>query len=344
MKLYRILALSSAAVIAFSGCSDTEEISAGIPTVTKLAADNINKRESVVVYGENFTANGTTPRVFLDGELLPADSVKFANSNRLEFVPPEIPGSHSVRLIVANDTTAALNFTLNDVREIETVIIPAGNFEMGSNNGLGDEKPVHRVTLSHAFEMSRFEISQAVYKDVISANPSLEDNENLPVYNVNFIDAINFCNALSEKQNLSACYSITGNEVEFNEKANGWRLPTEAEWEYACRAGGADQDDLLGEFAWYVGNSGLALHTPGKLTANSFGLYDMLGNVWEWCYGDIYEYTAESEIDPVHVTTGVETKILRGGAFNSGNIFCRITNRMQPEDKTFSGIRIVKNK
>ena len=153
------------------------------------------------------------------------------------------------------------------------VSIPAGSFLMGSNDGRKDEKPVHTVKVS-GFEMSAYEITQGQYKAVMGENPShFLENDNLPVEKVSWLDAIKFCNALSYQMNLNACYNEDKRVCNYS--MNGFRLPTEAEWEYACRAGnltnynsGNDASNLA-HTAWYIDNSGHRTHPVGVKSPNS---------------------------------------------------------------------------
>jgi formylglycine-generating enzyme required for sulfatase activity len=197
---------------------------------------------------------------------------------------------------------------------IKMVPIPGGTFEMGTNVGPGDDKPVHSVTLS-AFEMSATEITQGQYKAVMGTNPSMfTGDDNLPVENVSWNDAVAFCRALSQK---------TGGE---------FRLPTEAEWEYACRAGTTtvynlgDAESDLARAGWYNSNSNSTTHPVGQKTPNSWGLYDMHGNVWEWCNDWYATYSSDSVTNPTGPSTG-SSHLRRGGCWHNYAWFCRSANR-----------------
>lgn len=157
---------------------------------------------------------------------------------------------------------------------MELVYVPAGSFMMGSNNGDADEKPVHEVTIKEGFYMGRYEVKQAEWQQVMGNNPSNFKGDNLPVEQVSWDDAQSFISKL-------------------NERGDGfkYRLPTEAEWEYACRAGTTgDYAGDVNEMAWFSENSGNKTHTVGGKRPNAWGLADMHGNVWEWC-ADYYHET-----------------------------------------------------
>ncbi|MDT8325435.1 MAG: formylglycine-generating enzyme family protein, partial [Bacteroidota bacterium] len=175
----------------------------------------------------------------------------------------------------------------DDFTRHEMVIIPAGSFTMGDASGAHhtNERPARTVSLN-SFQLSRLEVSQALYQDVMGSNPSKAKGDNRPVESMTWYDALRFCNALSEREGLTPVYTDidAGPKADFS--ADGYRLPTEAEWEYACRAGtttpyytGSSIADLE-RCAWFSGNSNGTTQERGQLAANAFGLYDMHGNVF----------------------------------------------------------------
>ena len=216
------------------------------------------------------------------------------------------------------------------------VLIPAGTFWMGDStgNGYSGERPFHQVTITRAFLMSRTEVTQAQWKAVMGANPSAFKGDSLPVENVSWYDAAAYCNRLSRKEGLDTCYTWSGTDYSCDFTANGYRLPTEAEWEYACRAGTrTDYHTGNGDWAldlagWHVGNSGRETHPVGSKQPNAFGLYDMHGNVLEWCW-DWYSsnyYTSNPATDPRGPATG-SVRVLRGGMWAIGASNCRSAYR-----------------
>jgi formylglycine-generating enzyme required for sulfatase activity len=219
------------------------------------------------------------------------------------------------------------------------VPIPAGTFTMGDANGDDDETP-HQVTLTKGFDLGVYEVTQEQYEKVMGKNPSkFKGKQKNPVEMVSWNDAVEFCRKLSD---------LPG------EKSTGYvyRLPTEAEWEYACRAGTktkysfGDSESELGVYAWYVKNSGRTTHPVGGKKPNAWGLYDMHGNVWEWCQ-DVYDskaYESRSGItqNPLS-TSGSGYRVLRGGSwFRSRYARSALRNGDTPGDRNFYfGFRVV---
>lgn len=237
----------------------------------------------------------------------------------------------------AKDSRRA-SISLHDQMRDRMVPIKAGKFKMG-DDGIGFVE----VTLS-PFRMDKYPVTQALYQQVMANNPSRFKGEDRPVEKVSWFDAIEFCNALSRKCGLDEAYDINGEQVNRKSEANGYRLPTEAEWEYACRAGTkGDSYGDLDEVAWYSKNSDGETHGVGQKKANDFGLYDMLGNVWEWC-GDRYGYYSKEPVsDPVGVERG-SSRVIRGGSWYVDARGVRSTNRLSSSPGNryyFLGFRLV---
>jgi formylglycine-generating enzyme required for sulfatase activity len=219
---------------------------------------------------------------------------------------------------------------------MKLVWIPPGEFEMGSNDGESNEKPVHTVKISKGYYMGIYEVTQEQYRKVMGTNPSaFKGEDNLPVEQVCWDDTIEFCKRLSQKEGKT------------------YRLPTEAEWEYACRAGTTskfsfgDSESQLVDYAWYSQNSGNKTHPVGSLKPNAWGLYDMQGNLWEWC-NDWYAsdwYSKGPAENPLNESYGdKECRVLRGGCWSLNAGYCRVANRINywPDFRFyFDGFRIV---
>jgi formylglycine-generating enzyme required for sulfatase activity len=233
------------------------------------------------------------------------------------------------------------------------VSIPGGTFQMGSNNTAlesetgNDEEPVHSVTVS-SFYMDSTDVTQASYQSLMGVNPSYFNTgasaSRRPVESMTWYDAVLYCNARSKHDGYDTVYSYTsigfysggtaGNgcdslgNLTINYTQNGYRLPTEAEWEYACRAGStadyywgqsyplqpsADTAEISAH-AWWL-NSNDSTQPVATKPANAFGLHDMSGNVWQWCNDWYGSYSAGAQTNPTGPSTG-SSRVLRGGSWN----------------------------
>ncbi|MCY3021008.1 MAG: SUMF1/EgtB/PvdO family nonheme iron enzyme [Planctomycetota bacterium] len=222
----------------------------------------------------------------------------------------------------------------------ELVLLPAGPFVMGDKAGRPDETP-HTVSVS-SFYIDRHPVTQEFYQRVMDANPSKRRGAKNPVEQLKWTEAARFCNKCSELDGLTPCYDEK--TWGCNLAADGYRLPTEAEWEYACRAGSTTQycygDDprLLPQYAWLAPQSGGTPRPVGQKLPNRWGLYDMHGNVWQWC-NDYYaaDYYKESpQEDPTGPKTG-DKRVLRGGAWDCPPERCRAGYRFK-EFPTFGDV------
>ncbi len=245
--------------------------------------------------------------------------------------------------------------------ELPMGAIPPGMFSMGSSQGGSDETPRHEVQLPRGFLMGRTQVTQRLYRAVMGENPAYKKaSDQHPVESVSWFDAVRFCNALSRACELEEAYTIgEGDEpkVSCRFDAHGFRLPTEAEWECAAKAGqdfkysGSDDPD---EVAWYDENSDDETHPVAQKKPNAWGLYDMSGNVWEWCWDwyDEDEYKNRVRLSGCQVTIinqpeGPKTSFihtLRGGSYDSVTKFLRSSfrNRGESEDWVrYYGFRLV---
>jgi formylglycine-generating enzyme required for sulfatase activity len=199
------------------------------------------------------------------------------------------------------------------------VDLPGGRFGMGSAEGdpraYPDEHPRHEVEVG-AFAMAKYVVTQKLYREVMNSDPGDPQGDDLPANNVSWFDAVRFCNALSVKEGLRPAYLIGEGEepvVEQNPTVDGFRLPTEAEWEYAARAGTTsaysfgDDEARLDKYAWWSHNSKYQPHPVGTRKPNPWGLFDVHGNVYEWCWDPYGPY------DKPRPTGG--DRVVRGGSF-----------------------------
>ena len=213
------------------------------------------------------------------------------------------------------------------------VRINGGTFTMGSPaheaGHSEDEGPQHQVTVN-SFYMGKYEVTQNEYQHIMGTNPSNFKGYSLPVEQVSWFDAIEYCNKRSQREGLMPAYTRSGDNVTWNRNANGYRLPTEAEWEYACRAGtttayntGASINNNTG---WYNANSNGSTQPVGQKPANAWGLYDMHGNVWEWCWDWFGGYASGAQTDPTGVSSE-SFRVFHGGGWNDSAVHLRSASR-----------------
>ena len=251
--------------------------------------------------------------------------------NAVWLLIPAILSAASCRKVESPGVEQKAPETVTTKGGIEMVLIPAGRFQMGRADGEADQAPVHEVRLD-AFLMDRYEMTQqqcdrlAADNEWLASNSSNFKGATLPAEMVHWHIAALYCNQRSLDEGLEACYDEEG---ACNFEADGYRLPTEAEWEYACRAGTdgdysfGDDPRLLKQYAWFAGNAGKKTHPVAAKKPNAWGLYDMHGNVAEWCndpYGEDY-YKASRHSNP-HGPAEGEKYVLRGGSFLSSETAC----------------------
>ena len=282
--------------------------------------------------------------------------------------------SHSEKTTTANEK----EMNEKEINNMETnlpenfVLISGGTFQMGSPEDEAwrvEDETLHTVTVSD-FYMSIYELTQAEYREVVGTNPSSFLGDNLPVENISWLDAVRFCNARSEKEGLTPVYTIDNQNVTWNRSANGYRLPTEAEWEYACRAGtttpfntetsiSAEECNYYGHYPYEIENNYFSqgnLDTqPGEyrqttvavdsFSPNRWGLYNMHGNVGEWVWDYYGAYGTDEQTDPTGAETGT-LRVYRGGGWNdfAKNMRSAYRATLAEEKGSFNiGIRLVRN-
>lgn len=252
------------------------------------------------------------------------------------------------------------------------ILVEGGTFSMGSPDSeawRSDDETQHTVTVSD-FYMSAFEVTQAEYQAVTGSNPSAFSGEDLPVESVSWMDAITYCNARSQMEGLEPAYTIGGQAVTWNRGANGYRLPTEAEWEYACRAGtetpfntetsiSAEESNYWGHYPYLIEDNyfnqsnletrpGVYRETTvevGSFQPNAWGFYDMHGNVGEWVWDYYGDYNTQAQTDPAGPDSGV-MRVNRGGGWNdfAKNLRSAYRATLPQDSAVFNvGFRLVRN-
>ena len=286
-----------------------------------------------------YTLNGATPDtssyIYTAPILIDSTKVITARAYRTGWTPsPVVTASYTI-----------------PVPPPEMILVEGGVFNMGNelNNDYENELPVHQVTLS-SYYIGTHEINQSEWIAVMGSNPAATPNINKPVEKVSWYSILAYCNKLSIQEGLTPVYSINGltnptswgniptsnnlvwNAAVCNWSADGYRLPTEAEWEFAAKGGTPTQSfiysggDDLSLVGWYSGNSGAVTQRGSLKQANTLGLFDMSGNVWEFCW-DLYgTYASWNQTNPTGAFSGI-TRIVRGGSWYSSEEYCRVSAR-----------------
>lgn len=325
------------------------------PKITSLS-------QTIAQTGQIIQINGTDFGAIKGDNYVMFGTVKATNyaswtDNAISVEVPDLAsGQVDIYVYVNNMQSNKVSFTIQQKAKpvVETSEVPAGTFMMGSSDPkAGDSYPQHKVTLSKTILVGKTEVTQAQYKKVMNQlNPSRIKDDNNPVEQLTWLAAIDFCNRLSKLEGLTEAYTVNGNKVTWNKDANGWRLLTEAEWEYACRAGSTGnfgnldgKEGAVSKLGWTNINTKDIQHA-GTLQPNDYGLYDMHGNVAEWVW-DLYDFYEDSDqVDPIGATDGVE-RVFRGGSYIDGPNSCSNYARysMDPTNvQYYVGFRVCRNK
>ncbi|MBR9977545.1 MAG: SUMF1/EgtB/PvdO family nonheme iron enzyme, partial [Bacteroidetes bacterium] len=272
---------------------------------------------------------------------------------------PNTPSDYCLVRVTAEEPTAVPD---------DMVLIPAGSFVMGDNSGVGtqDERPTSRVTLTRSFLMTMTEITRRQWLDMgMSPDGVAGGPDDSPVHRVEMREVLEYCNRRSLAEGLQPCYTFPGSSVHCDFEADGYRIPTEAEWEYACRAGSNEhfhsgsmqepmcdpEDANLGPVGWYCGNAQDVMPVARK-QPNAFGLHDMHGNVRELCWGNAAgSHTPEAKMDPRHpnpmdMTNLIHRPVARGGWYGGFASECRSAARYNAQwgvRTRANGFRVVRN-
>ena len=311
--------LNGATSVKVGGVPATDVVAVNSTTVTAVTPAGSIGPASVEVTGAKGTATATNLFTYII-VVVPT----WATLIQLLPDPAVVTDANLRAAIVASGFAWRIRDTSSN---IEMLLVPGGTFMMGCSTGdlecYGDESPAHQVTLTNAFYMGKTEVTQAQWLAVMGSNPSYFGGQpNNPVERVSWNTIQNF------------------------NSATGLRLPTEAEWEFACRAGTTTvRYGVLDDIAWYNSNAGGTTHAVATKLPNALGLYDTIGNVWEWCQ-DWYEpYSSGSVTNPTGPATG-SYRLLRGGGWTDSSINCRgsLRNYFNPDSVTTGlGFRVVRN-
>lgn len=234
----------------------------------------------------------------------------------IRLLAPLVPANFSAPVLTEHFDASLKHLIEDRMKRLE-----GGTFQMGDW-----ESSQLDVSLD-SFLLDIYPVTQSLYQQIMGKNPSRFSGVDQPVESVSWFDAIHFCNRLSEKTGLKPAYVIEGDLVTWDRNARGFRLPTEAEWEYACRAGSQeDRYGVLDEIGWYEANSKGTPHGVGQKLPNEFGMFDMIGNVWEWVWDWFDDYTEGPVVNPTGPKSG-SFRVVRGGSwFNVAHV-CRTAVR-----------------
>ncbi len=327
-----------------------KSVNAGDPQITYLDINKIDVGAKLGINGKNFgDTQGTSTVKFNDTYAVTYTSWK---TNKIIVIVPDLGGATtaSVTVTVNGITSNAVSVEIKEEYVyLPLILVNKGSFSMGPYDDGISEAPAHNVTISNDFYISKSEISQEQFKYIMDqSNPSKIKNDKNPVEQLTWIRACEFCNKLSEEEGRTKCYTINGSKVTCDFSAKGYRLPTEAEWEYACRAGQPDPSDIEA-YAWTSANCTIEPHEIMKKSPNAWGIYDMHGNVYEWCwdYYDSEYYSSSPSTDPTGPTSDCPERVIRGGSFSTSNENCasNVRGSHNPETPEINiGFRVVRKK
>ncbi|WP_213699145.1 formylglycine-generating enzyme family protein [Acetomicrobium sp.] len=289
------------------------------------------------------------PRAFISEVMVPLDSIDYDGGWIVNnSIPKEAEQTLTIVLTVEQGgKQTTYMFTFESVMASRGVLVEGGTFTMGDTWGGGDsdERPTHKVTFTYDFYIGKYEVTFDEYDAFCNATGKSKASDSgwgrgtRPVINVTWWDAIDYCNWLSEKEKLPKAYDSDGNLLDKDgritidpSKVVGYRLPTEAEWEYAAKGGNKSEgykysgSDNVSDVAWYSSNSGSKTQEVGKKAPNELGLYDMSGNVWEWCSDWYGSYSSSAQTNPYNSTAG-SYRVFRGGSWSNVATYTRVADR-----------------
>jgi formylglycine-generating enzyme required for sulfatase activity len=321
------------------------------PIINILNISTIVIGQKITLLGKYFGSSKGTSTVNMNG--IDCSTYDIWNDSLITCTVPTGVTSGKLKVVVGTKTSNEISYIIQQSSSlIPMVLIPKGSFYMGTDDTDDwDNLPKHKITISNDFYMAKYEITQEQWKVVYGniSNPSKYVGTKFPVDQITWFKTLDLCNQLSKIEKLTECYTINGETVTCNWNANGYRLPTEAEWEYACRGGTiSDFYGTISEIGWTNSNSKNAPNEVGLKLPNSFGLYDMSGNIYEWCwdYYDSEYYATSPASDPKGPVTG-EERILRSGSWIDGDSKAKSITRHSAIPGLYNfnwGVRVVRNK
>ena len=331
------------------------------PVIESMSSTNLMPGQTVDLNGKNFGHSQGLSTVQIDGNVVSRNNISLWTDKKVTLQVPSnlTPAVYKISVTVDNVQSNLFSFTIKEVVQppayfIETVLISKGNFMMGTDDDDMWANPKHQVTLTKDFYMGKTEITQVLWKQATATYPDYlpdDKGDNKPATVLSWLAVVQWCNNASTKDKLQQCYTINGDEVTCDFTKNGYRLPTEAEWEYACRAGTTGDASFSGnvqDYAWMGSNSGKHINDVAQKLPNPWGLYDMYGNAEEW----VWDWLDSFDDSPVTDPTGPKTfegngKVVKGGSCNSTDSQMKSWFRQdfgaETRDRKI-GFRVVRNK
>ena len=282
ISLSKTFVLIAFLLISVSSCSEDSTVKSTLPTVSHVVPEQIYWGGELTVHGQNLSLSSDSSYVLITAEadssiIVPSGDCISWSGSRIILSMPLHTVSGILTVVVNSVKCDPLDISISKTPDLEMILIPAGQFQMGSNYGFTDEAPVHSVEISNDFYISKFELTQVFWKSLFGDKPDNYISDNHPIRGLSWNNAAELCNAMSLISEYDSCYMAVDSGYMVNPQANGFRLPTEAEWEYACRAGSTGDysgDGILENMGYYNANSGYKLFPTGSKKANAFGLHD----------------------------------------------------------------------
>lgn len=360
-------------ILLFNSCEEKNTLAVNPDfKLEKISAQEINLGDTIVLSGNFTTQNYKIILMSKDSSFfsIHQDSIKFTSSKSIEFHFPysvdSLKGDFAdyTQLFLVffegakEDTSSTFPVKINNYFPFKIKQVKLTDYKIGSVFGLSDETPVTNIKLSGTLDVGIYEINQRTYFSVMKKNHSSTKDLYFTADNISWEEAITFCNELSRLDKLKPAYKIINDgeqfSVEFDQNSKAWRLPTEVEWEFLAKGNTLDdtfENNEANQVAWYLSNSGIKICPSGKKLANINGLYDVNGNVWEWCWDEYNpDFYAEissgviSSTHPVNIKHGIR-RVRRGGSFRTGTNFLRASNRTIDDNQlNGTGLRIIRSR
>lgn len=348
LKYYIIGLLAVLICLLISSCEDNNLTQSDLtPEIVSISKNETFPGDTITFFGRNFGVKGDSGAILLNRiTLIKGTDCIFWADNLVRFIVPYSISSGMFAIRFGSDTSNAIYISIDKKPRIDFLAVSAGEFDMGSKSGSADEMPTHKVKLTANLLVSKYEITSYLWNLLSDTSRFDPIKKDLPASGISWEEAVKFCNKLSQVEGLDTCYIYSKGQWIWDKSKRAYRLPTEAEWEYICR-GGTEGDfggiSNIDSAGWFANNSGFNAQAVGRKLPNKFGLFDLHGNLREWCwdyYSETY-YSVSQQIDPSGPSTG-NSRVNRGGGYPDPNNKLRASARNYDDgDYSACGIRIV---